>query len=362
MNIVLYILRLAAKTGSVLLFLLTIASAYGGRINPYIWATPSVLTLALPYFAIATIITTLVWAVSRKYFIALAGAATIIICWGPIIEAVPFGSEKTASSDDTFSLLTFNILHTDDLKQPDNPDNRALKYILNTNADIVCLQEFTGNDEPRMQSTPKSFLDSIRRAYPYTISNPSTDLTLLSKFPAKLERTDHISSRYFYDIYSLRIRKHDLHIVNVHLTPYHLNDEERDVMTDIKSVGTARESIRELKGSILSKVKNSFRMRAEDAINLRKEIDKIDGAVILCGDFNDVPASYAYRQLKSDDLRDAYAETNFGPTFTYNKHLFLFHIDQILYKGSLKALKTDKGKIDTSDHYPLISEFEFTAD
>ena len=62
----------------------------------------------------------------------------------------------------------------------------------------------------------------------------------------------------------------------------------------------------------------------------------------------------------ADDLNDAYSETNFGPTFTYNKHLFLFHIDQILYKGDLKALKVERGSIDTSDHYPLLAEFELT--
>ena len=40
--------------------------------------------------------------------------------------------------------------------------------------------------------------------------------------------------------------------------------------------------------------------------------------------------------------------------------MFYFHIDQILYKGDLKALSVRKGKIKTSDHYPLLSEFEFT--
>ena len=40
--------------------------------------------------------------------------------------------------------------------------------------------------------------------------------------------------------------------------------------------------------------------------------------------------------------------------------MFYFHIDQMLYRGPLKALSLKVGKINTSDHYPLIGVFEFT--
>lgn len=355
-----YVARLAAKILTLILFMLTIAAAYGGHINPYIWATPSVLTLALPYFAIATLLLTAIWALGRRFFISAAGILTIVICWSPIVSAIPFGSEKSPGSDKTFTLLTYNILHAGDLKNGNLSGDRALRYVLDSDADIVCLQEFTGFNDPDIPPVSKTIIDSLKSVYPYIINSPHTDLTLLSRFPAVLTETPHKTSRYFYDIYRLKIGARPLHIVNVHLTPYSLNEEERDVVTDIRSIGTARQSIREFKGSILYKIKESFRLRAEDAFFVRREIDKLNGAVIICGDFNDVPASYAYRALMADDLNDAYSETNFGPTFTYNKHLFLFHIDQILYKGDLKALKVERGSIDTSDHYPLLAEFELT--
>ena len=40
--------------------------------------------------------------------------------------------------------------------------------------------------------------------------------------------------------------------------------------------------------------------------------------------------------------------------------MFYFHIDQMLYRGNLEALSLKIGKINSSDHYPLIGEFAFT--
>ena len=69
-----------------------------------------------------------------------------------------------------------------------------------------------------------------------------------------------------------------------------------------------------------------------------------------------------FRSIRGNDLGDAYAETSFGPLITYNRHGFLFHLDQILYRDKfMKALKVEKGSLKSSDHYPLLSEFEWIA-
>ena len=360
MIIVSKIARIAAQVATLALYLLTFAAAYGGHLSPYVWATPSVLTLFLPYLAIATFIVTIIWAIRIRLYITALGVITIIACWSPIMQVFPFGYERVAQHDTQFSLLTFNILHADDVKDSTNVAGRALSFILDQDADIVCLQEFLGKEESAFKSFDPAKKDSLLLKYRYFISDPHNDLTLLSKYPAKLVRETAHYSDYFFDIYNLEINHHKLTLINVHMTPYRLNDEERNVVTDIQSVGTARKSIREFKGSILHKIKESFRQRADAAAALREIIDEIHGPLIICGDFNDVPASFAYRTIRGKDLSDAYTETNFGHTYTYNEHLFLFHIDQILYKGNLRALKVNRRKIDTSDHYPLYSVFEFT--
>ena len=165
-----------------------------------------------------------------------------------------------------------------------------------------------------------------------------------------------------YDLFKINFPNDKILVVAmVHLFSFGLSEEERNVVTEINSVETAKTSMKEFKGSIRQKLRHGFRHRAENATALRSVLDDIpaDVPLIVCGDFNDVPASWSYNIIRGDDLRDAYAETNFGPAITYNLHAFYFHIDQMLYRGPLEALDLTVGKINSSDHYPLIGEFQF---
>ncbi|MDD5346625.1 MAG: endonuclease/exonuclease/phosphatase family protein [Proteiniphilum sp.] len=74
--------------------------------------------------------------------------------------------------------------------------------------------------------------------------------------------------------------------------------------------------------------------------------------IIICGDFNDTPISYAYSRMKRG-LKDAYISTAFGPGITYHQDLFLFRIDYILHNEGLKAFRTKVDRVPYSDHYPL---------
>lgn len=133
-------------------------------------------------------------------------------------------------------------------------------------------------------------------------------------------------------------------------------------MKEVVSVKDTEAGLKEMKGSIREKLKDGFSRRAERAAAIRELADRISGPLVVSGDFNDVPESYAYRTIRGNDLGDAYAETSFGPLITYNRHGFLFHLDQILYRDKfMKALKVEKGSLKSSDHYPLLSEFEWIA-
>ena len=60
-------------------------------------------------------------------------------------------------------------------------------------------------------------------------------------------------------------------------------------------------------------------------------------------------------------MRDAYTDSAFGPTITYIDSRFYFHIDQILYRGDMRAVGIERGNIKSSDHYPLIATFLWNA-
>ena len=84
-----------------------------------------------------------------------------------------------------------------------------------------------------------------------------------------------------------------------------------------------------------------------------EEIKKIDtDYVLVCGDFNDTPISYAHRTIQGP-LKDAYAASGCGVGVTYNENFFWFRIDNILHSANMKAINCTVDMVRYSDHYPL---------
>ena len=355
---------LGMRIVSVVIYLLTILSAYGGKVNPDYLTLPSLLTLALPYFTILTLILIVAWALFRKIIFCGVGVLTIFLCLSPLSDAFPLaGSRKPEGDGQVFKIMSWNVIHTRDIRHPDAPGNRAVDFIMNSGVDVVCLAELISFDKYDMPNFTTELRDSLFSVYPYRAGLPNYDIKVLSKYPVeRLDKTsfDHLGNARF-DFFKVTFPENELIIAMVHLYSYGLSEEERQVVTEINSMQTAKTSVKEFKGSIRQKLRSAFRHRAEDAEVLRNCLNEIpeDIPLIVCGDFNDVPASWAYNLIRGDDLRDAYSETNLGPAITYNLHAFYFHIDQMLYRGPLVALDLDVDKINTSDHYPLIGEFQF---
>lgn len=361
------ILRTAALVVSIIIFALTILAAYGGRFDTDYFTWPAILVLVMPYLAWATLLITVAWVCCGRIFAGALGVLTVLVSWSPITTASPVSMSKRATEGArTFKLMTYNMIHGWDLEDLGGRSNRTVRYIIDSGCDIVCLQElmkFDGKEIPLF--TPEQ-QDSLLAAYPYQAGSPAVDTKVISKFPVTyVDGREYIHEKYDvrrYTFYKLNVDGHPLTLVNLHLQSFMLSSKEKDVITDIKNLETFKTNYRAIKGDLYDKLKRGFRKRKEDARILRDAIEGIGGALIICGDFNDVPESFAYRLLRGDDLRDAYVETGFGPMITYNRHAFYFHLDQIMYRGPLKALSVKKGTIRSSDHYPLIAEFEFTPE
>lgn len=357
------IVRSILRILSYILFIMTLLAAFGGMINPEYFPLPSLLVLTLPYLAITTAIVSIAWLCTGKIITGAIGVATLIIGWSAISMVIPFSFKKSAEpGSQTLRLVTFNCLHMTDLKE-DPSLNRSLKFLLESDADVICLQEmlftFSQRDIPGLD---RNLVDSLLKKYPYHPSIGDTDLKLLSKYQAHTEPTLNPSNNPYwaapYRFYRVNVNGTVIMIANVHLQSYHLSEEERNVMTEIRGFRSAKKSAGEFKNGIVGKLKYAFKERAESVDSLMAALKLVLLPIIVCGDFNDVPASWCYRQFLKSGFKDAYTETHFGPTHTYNQHLFYFHIDQIFYRGDIKPLSVKRSDLNASDHYPLIAEFE----
>lgn len=368
MIIVSPIIRLVLKITSIILFVVTLLASYGGMCNPAYLTFPSVLVLALPYLAIATLLTGIAWLFSGRIIMAATAALTLTVCWSTLKDVTPIAfSHKPYNEKNTFRLITFNSLHLADTTHSDRPGNRAIKFLAESGADIICLQELHNfEDATEIHHWSRGLIDSLYAAYPYRAGTTSTDLKVLSKYPVTMkdqkcenqEDEDYWRLKRRWRLFEVNINGFILPIVNFHMDSYDLSDSERGVVSDITGVRTAQKSYAEFRHDIFPKLGTAFRSRAKGVKELVGTTSKIN-PIIACGDFNDVPGSWAYRRMRDAGFNDAYTETNIGPVNTFNQFLLLFHIDQIFYRGAqLRALDVKRLKLDTSDHYPLEATFE----
>jgi endonuclease/exonuclease/phosphatase family metal-dependent hydrolase len=107
--------------------------------------------------------------------------------------------------------------------------------------------------------------------------------------------------------------------------------------------------------SLAKKLKYAFSRRGYQADTVRRNLDASPYPLIVCGDFNDVPNSYAYFRIKGN-RQDAFIAKNFGIGRTYVRISPTLRIDYILSSENFKVLQSRKIVNPYSDHYPVIAD------
>lgn len=362
---------LAVAVGiNLLLSFITIFSAYGGLFSPEERVIASIALMFLPSLLIAGgVMMVIDLLIDRRLILIILGGW--LISAGPILNFAPINLFRSApipgEDSRSFSLLTYNIMHFIDFRDPDIklPANTTLSHILTADADIVALQECEEIWQPGFRNVSRSQLDSLRAQYPYRIIGSDYELSLLSKYPCeeveiKLPR----SISYVMACYRIAIGADTLHLLNVHLKSIGLTPQDKELFKESlnnipDSRSELREEIREVKSQLLTKLSAAFKDRAAQARGARQVIDSIGGPFIVAGDFNDIPDSYAARIIRGDDMTDLYARVATGPCVTYHADRFYFRIDQIFYRGPFEAVSLIKGNAPSSDHSSLEAEFVF---
>ena len=351
-----HIVLIAVNTIIALCLLL---SAFGGAVDPATCAFMQVIGMTLPIWTAAEIamlvLTFILW---RKG--ALIPLAALIISSPAILAFSPLhiGSRLTeAERERSFTLMTYNVYGYIDheLSKKTEWGSRSIQQIIATQPDMVCLQEGSNSLGGKAQR------DSLQAIYPYIAISSDNGEIFLSKYPFTVLPTPQPKwLTAHYDAYQVNVEGHQLIVVNCHLESIGLSPDDKALyreLTDKRLSAPSRTELSKVKTELLGKLKQAYRMRAEQARHIRQFLDEHPGNAILAGDFNDVQGNYAYRTICDGDMRDAYSDCAFGPTITYIDNHFYFHIDQILYRGDMRAVDITRGNIKSSDHYPLTATF-----
>ncbi len=105
---------------------------------------------------------------------------------------------------------------------------------------------------------------------------------------------------------------------------------------------------------ILRKVRSSTRLREVQARWLADAIQTSPHPVLVAGDFNDTPQSYAYRIIRQG-LNDSFEHGGSGFGTTFAGRIPGLRIDFILGSSDLNFGSHKVESVDFSDHYPVLT-------
>lgn len=357
-------LRSAALLTDILACAALLLTGYAGMVSPLSHsAWWGVLPLAFPFaFWIVVILGVLQLLWHRRG--AVVCAAGLLLCTGPALDYCPlhFLDKEAPAQSETFTLMTFNahqFLPPDSATGSFPRPNPSLEYILQTDADIVCLQEATYLQYYPTRTVSAEQLERMHRQYPYVLGT-AEELCLLSKFPAETIHLDANRTNFPGGAAGcFRITLPDgrnITVFDVHLHSMQLKDDDKEVWSNL--TGLHREGLSDVRAHLLDKVAAAAVGRAKDVLQLQRYIRLYGGPdVIVCGDFNDVSGCHAIRSLADAGFHSVWAETGLGPLITFNSDRLYFGIDHVLYRGALHPLSMRRGGIRSSDHYPLVTTF-----
>ncbi len=299
---------------------LLLVCAYSPYIDPVAHPVWSCAGLAFPAFLIVNLLFLVFWLVIyRKY--ALLSFLGLVCSIGAIRTYFPVNVFVSDVPEGAIKFLSYNTMafEKNRANTKDNP-NPVLEYLRNSNADIICLQEYIVGGR-----LTKKEVDYALRDYPYKnyhkISGANglgcySRFPILSAHPVKYASLNNGSIAY-----KIKVNGDTLLIVNNHLESNKLTEKDKEVYREM--------------------------MKDPDK-------QKVSPFTLIYKRWNHCsPISYTHRVV-GEGLNDAFVESGNGFGISYNQNHFYFRIDNILLSKNLKSYRcTVDNTIKSSDHYPI---------
>ena len=264
------------------------------------------------------------------------------------VYQLPYWNEPAASEQEGTSLtvVTYNASHFYwDRKYT---MNEAAAYIKQLQPDIICFQEAPGDGYYHR--------DSIRYAFDYVlykyISRRTDHLptTIYSRYPIhSVKALYHKNSSNMSLIADVRINNQYIRVINNHFETTSVNAYRGIITAPGKSLKVRAKAVKDL----VLKMKSNYQKRAEQADSIHAEIERSPYPVLVCGDFNDTPASYTYHQLRKG-LTDGFRDCGSGYQYTFRQLYKLWRIDYVFYSEFLKGQDCFSPDAPYSDHNMVV--------
>ncbi len=340
-----------------LIFAAAILMAYlGFYISPEVSFVPALFGLAYPILFLANLFFIIIW-IFRKKWLFLFSLVAILAGYNFIGDYFQLSGKGLPgdSFDKTLKVFSFNVHSlTATNQQFDANTNRIYEYIASENPDVICLQEYTstGDNYYYPLQTLKNKLNADNyyfESYYNPYAKKIIGMVIFSKYKSAGKGILRHDSTRNFGIYNDLVKDSDtFRVYNIHLESVYLNPSDYEMVKgNIKG-----EEIRQKSFRVLSKLRKAFKRRALQVELLDEELNKCPYPVIICGDFNDTPVSYAYKKV-SEGLEDAFVQSGSGIGKTFSGRIPFLRIDYILYDPVFTSYGYETERFELSDHFPV---------
>lgn len=334
---------------NLLLILVTLFAYLSPYVSPVQFWPLAFIGLMYPWLLLANVLFILFWA-SLKNRYAFFSVGCILLGWNHFISLVGFHTGSVQDTAQTIGVVSFNGHNLKHFKYNlAAVDPVELAGVFNEKPiDILCFQEFTGYD--RLKESYADYLKK-QRGLKNIIWQQGYDLALLTTYPVLKTQQKNFNRTNGYQFADLRIRNKIVRVFNIHLQSNAVSSIADRMAADDNL--QEKEALRDVR-TMAGRFKRAVQKRARQAEEVAAVIAKSPYPVIVCGDFNDIPQSYAY-QIVSRGLQDAFKQKGGGIGVTYVGNVPGLRIDYILASPDFQVLDYEKRRTPFSDHRPVAS-------
>jgi endonuclease/exonuclease/phosphatase family metal-dependent hydrolase len=340
-----------------LIFLVACLTPY---VNPNKWWITGFSGLAVPYLILILVFFIIFWLIVYPRW-ALLPLLTLCIGWQQLAVVFawhPGAGFSKRKVQNTLRIVNWNVQSFNGLSNskeakklaPSELSSSVLKY----EPDVICMQEFnTADDADNIALFKKQYpYYYFSRDYERDGGHYRSGCIIFSKYPM----IDSGRIRYPVAeslIYADLVKGPDtLRVYTTHLQSFKFKPED---YSDIEKIRSQENGNLAASRSLMRKMKLAFARRGTQANMVREEVDKSPYPVILCGDFNDVPNSYAYFHIKGN-RQDAFLRKGFAVGRTFISLAPTLRIDYILASPRFEIKQFDMIDENLSDHLMLVSD------
>lgn len=317
------------------------------------------LGLGYPILLGLTMCFLLFWLIVKRKFIWF-NIIIIAVGWSHLTHFFALNISSTVPTTNSVKVLSYNVRIFDLYNKAERNNSRdgIFNFLTKESPDIACFQEFyhqAGTTDFVTRDTLLRILNTsfFQERYTHKMHNDKYfGLATFSKYPiiGKGEIGFENDPNNFCIYSDIEKGSDTFRVYNAHLGSIRLQDKDYAFFGDEETGKIYQRNAEEQ--MILTRLKLAYEKRAIQIEKVVHDIEESPYPVIFCGDLNDTPVSYCYRQLDRV-LKDAFVSSGNGIGTTYIGKIPSNRIDYIFYSDQFSDTQFNTHDIIFSDHKPI---------